>query len=287
MSLRQTERSGAGESGRAGKLGNDASVNKDHPVQVVARDGGANAGEYLGGVVQLDSRGRTTPVPLRQTERSGAGDMELMGQLGNDASGNSNKKDHPVQVVARDGASAGEYLGGVVQVEAGGAHTCALKADGSLWCWGDGYDGQLGNDASGNSNKKDHPVRVVDGDGSSGVFGMGSYQRSYTCLGNEVGVNCSLNTVQLALAAGDVSPSKNDANPGIKIFGIGAGQSVSLYSNEGCTEQVGNDAVLSPSGTLSTSGLSAESISFILPSRKFPRAQLVLARRVFWPMFWI
>ena len=29
-------------------------------------------------------------------------------------------------------------------------------------------------------------------------------------LGNEVGVNCSLNTVQLALAAGDVSPSKND-----------------------------------------------------------------------------
>ena len=195
-------------------------------------------------------------MPLRQTERSGAGDMELKGQLGNDASGNSNRKDHPVQVVARDGgASAGEYLGGVVQVEAGGSHTCALKADGSLWCWGYGYDGELGNDASGNSDKKDHPVRVVDGDGSSGVFGMGSYQRSYTCLGNEVGVNCSLNTVQLALVAGDVSPSKNVTNPGIKILGIGTDESVSLYRNEGCTEQVGS-AVLSPSGTLSTSGLS-------------------------------
>ena len=60
-------------------MGNDASVNKDHPVQVVARDGGANAGEYLGGVVQLTAGGATTPVPLRETERSGAGDMEKMG----------------------------------------------------------------------------------------------------------------------------------------------------------------------------------------------------------------
>ena len=237
--------------GYYGQLGNDASVNKDHPVQVVARDGGASAGEFLGGVVQLEAGGGHT-CALKADGSVWCWGGGAQGQLGNDASSN---KDHPVQVVARDGASAGEFLGGVVQLEAGGAHTCALKADGSLWCWGYGYDGQLGNDASGNSNNKDHPVRVVDGDGSSGVFGMGSYQRSYTCLGNEVGVNCSLNTVQLALAAGDVSPSKNVTNPGIKIFGIGTGQSVSLYSNEGCTEQVGS-AVLSPSGTRSTSGLS-------------------------------
>ena len=32
-------------------------IDKDHPVQVVARDGGASAGEYLGGVVQLEAGG--------------------------------------------------------------------------------------------------------------------------------------------------------------------------------------------------------------------------------------
>ena len=57
------------------------------------------------------------------------------GELGNDASVN---KDHPVQVVARDGgANAGDFLGGVVQVSTGNDHTCALKADGTVRCWGE------------------------------------------------------------------------------------------------------------------------------------------------------
>src|SRR5262249_37871710 len=36
-------------------------------------------------------------------------------------------------------------LDGVVQVVVGGAHACALRADGTLWCWGLGTSGQLGN----------------------------------------------------------------------------------------------------------------------------------------------
>lgn len=35
-------------------------------------------------------------------------------------------------------------LESVVQVTAGESHTCARKADGTLWCWGDNHVGQLG-----------------------------------------------------------------------------------------------------------------------------------------------
>jgi alpha-tubulin suppressor-like RCC1 family protein len=42
----------------------------------------------------------------------------------------------PVSIAAQDSFS---------EVAAGGGHTCAIRVDGTLWCWGRNWEGQLGN----------------------------------------------------------------------------------------------------------------------------------------------
>ena len=46
-----------------------------------------------------------------------------------------------------------------VQVRAGAGHHCAVLVDGSLWCWGSGGYGRLGD---GTDQDRSTPVRVSD-----------------------------------------------------------------------------------------------------------------------------
>lgn len=78
------------------------------------------------------------------------------GQLGDDAA--LAGKDRPVPVVG---------LTGAIAVVAGSAHTCSLRANGSVACWGENSLGQLGN---GNRIDQRTPVAVV-GPGGTGVLG--------------------------------------------------------------------------------------------------------------------
>ena len=81
------------------------------------------------------------------------------GRLGNDTNTYSN---HAVTVV--DGNGSTNPLTGVISLAVGSSHTCALTTAGRVWCWGHGDKSQLGNDSTTGSN---HPVAVVDGDGST------------------------------------------------------------------------------------------------------------------------
>ncbi|ETR68469.1 MAG: RCC1 repeat- and reductase domain-containing protein [Candidatus Magnetoglobus multicellularis str. Araruama] len=74
------------------------------------------------------------------------------GQLGNDNSAMDQYT--PVQVTGPSGTGA---LTGIVQISAGGYHAMALRNDGTVWCWGNGGMGQLGNGTTGNQNM---PVQV-------------------------------------------------------------------------------------------------------------------------------
>ncbi|OLD64987.1 MAG: hypothetical protein AUI47_03400, partial [Acidobacteria bacterium 13_1_40CM_2_68_5] len=69
------------------------------------------------------------------------------GQLGNGTT-STNPTSTPVQV---------SDLIGIVAIAAGGYHSLALKADGSVWAWGDDTSGQLGNGSTANASR---PVRV-------------------------------------------------------------------------------------------------------------------------------
>jgi alpha-tubulin suppressor-like RCC1 family protein len=52
------------------------------------------------------------------------------------------------------------------KVAAGGAHTCAIKEDGSLWCWGNNKYGQIGD----GSAWKSIPVYIMNlGSGEGGA----------------------------------------------------------------------------------------------------------------------
>ena len=66
----------------------------------------------------------------------------------------------PVQVTV----SQGRPLSDVVMISAGDMHTCALKNDGSVWCWGMGYDGQLG---FGTAVMASHATQVMTEDGTA------------------------------------------------------------------------------------------------------------------------
>ena len=64
---------------------------------------------------------------------------------------------------------------GIADVEAGAQHTCLIKTDGSLWCWGNNYYGRVGD---GTATERHLPVAVMNMDDE--VTGAGGGRPS-TC----------------------------------------------------------------------------------------------------------
>lgn len=82
------------------------------------------------------------------------------GQLGN---GTTTDSSIPVTVYS----SGMTPLANVTQVSAGRYFACALISDGTVWCWGDGSYGELGNGSSGSGAGSAYPVQVSGIDGTT------------------------------------------------------------------------------------------------------------------------
>ena len=122
-----------------GQLGNNSTTNRSSPVSVV---GGFTDW------VQI-SAGSNHTVALRANGTAWAWGENSNGQLGN---GTNVVTSSPVSVV-------GGFTNWV-QVSAGGAHTAAIRANGTAWAWGAGSFGRLGD---GTIVTKSSPVSVVGG----------------------------------------------------------------------------------------------------------------------------
>ena len=141
----------------SGGLGNNTDIDSNTPVQVV----GAGGSGFLGSVVKISS-GEDHSCALRTDGAVWCWGNNYYGSLGDNTTTN---RLVPVQVLGLGGAG---FLTGVSDISGGQTHTCAIKTDGTAWCWGNNAEGMLGNNSSGGSLLT--PVQVA-GIGGSGFLG--------------------------------------------------------------------------------------------------------------------
>ncbi len=135
-----------------GQLGDGTTVDETMPVQVTA----------LGSLVVEVAVGSQHTCARKTNGTVWCWGWNDGGQLGD---GTYDTKSTPAQVAAL-GSSA-------LEVAAGDSHTCARKADGTLWCWGNGNLGALGD---GSATVKPTPVQVAAlGTSVIGVTAGGGY----------------------------------------------------------------------------------------------------------------
>ena len=121
-----------------GELGNGVRVNSVAlPAKVVGLDNAIDV-----------SAGHWHTCALRSTGAVSCWGLNKDGQLGNDDMG----VDSAVPVSVKDISDA-------VKVSANGEHACAVHATGEVSCWGDNWQGELGNGQAGSESSV--PVKVV------------------------------------------------------------------------------------------------------------------------------
>lgn len=141
--------------GTDGRLGNGDTVHSSTPVQVV----GVGGVDVLTEIVEV-SAGRGFALALANDGSVYAWGYGADGRLGN---GNTASSSTPVQVLGVGGVGA---LSDIVQVAAGYYSSYALASDGTVYAWGFGLNGRLGNGGTADSST---PVQVV-GVGGTGVL---------------------------------------------------------------------------------------------------------------------
>ena len=120
---------------------------------------GAGVGLAFGGVAAV-AAGQSFMLAIKSDQTVWAWGANENGQLGD---GTLNHRYTPIQILGEGGAG---YLSNVEALSAGVNHSLALKANGTVWAWGNDDNGQLGDNKNSLEN---HPVQVV-GPGGSGFL---------------------------------------------------------------------------------------------------------------------
>ena len=125
---------------------------------------------YMGVASPMVAAGRRYTIALKYDGTVWAWGYNENGELGQ---GNTTSVYSPVQVKSADGNS---YLTDIIEIAAGSNHNLALAKDGTVWSWGYGFYGELGNGTKANSSL---PVKVKIGDGSVDLTGVVSIAAGY------------------------------------------------------------------------------------------------------------
>lgn len=137
-----------------GQLGDNTTINRASPVQVVDSDGIG----FLSNVKAVSSNSYHT-LALKSDGTVWAWGSNNNGELGD---GTTQERNMPVQVVGESGIGV---LSDIVSIGTGMGYSIALKQDGTVWTWGSNNKGQLGNYRAGSST----PVQVLGTDGSGNL----------------------------------------------------------------------------------------------------------------------
>jgi alpha-tubulin suppressor-like RCC1 family protein len=140
-----------------GQLGNGQSGLDDHRTRAVQVKRGSDA---LTGVEHIATNGNHV-CALRVNGSVYCWGYAERGQVGDGTTGDTDF----VRSTAVRVRKGGGYLEDIVGIAAGYQHTCALRTDGSVWCWGDGSVGQLGDGDSGAGHQRSKAIRVKRGSG--------------------------------------------------------------------------------------------------------------------------
>jgi alpha-tubulin suppressor-like RCC1 family protein len=127
----------------SGQLGNGTTTNSFTPVMVSGISGSTHATQIAGG-----AGGSNATCALISDGTVRCWGDNSFGQLGN---GTNTTSSTPVVVSGISGSTLATQI-------AGGDHTCALISDGTVRCWGDNVEGQLGN---GTTSQSSTPVVVL------------------------------------------------------------------------------------------------------------------------------
>jgi alpha-tubulin suppressor-like RCC1 family protein len=133
---------------QSGQLGTGVTDNNAHstPLQVI----GVGGSGTLGSVTAITA-GANHTCALISGGTVDCWGLNDHGQLGNNS---TTDNDTPVRVV---GAGGTGYLTGVTAVSGGRMHVCVLLSGGSVYCWGDNENGELGD---GTTTNRSVPVRA-------------------------------------------------------------------------------------------------------------------------------